>query len=145
MLSYLIGCWVVDPHHFSVDPDPDFNCNAIRIKRFALVRIRNQIRILLLAKVMRVCDHLSTDSAGSILSIHASIVSVHSSSRLNIEPQKAPGLCSSGSGSSFSPLCIPEPASKNDEDPDSQPWLLDYSLCIEYIHSMSLFVVRSVY
>jgi hypothetical protein len=47
-----------------------------------------RIRILLLIKVMQICNHWSLDPQGSILSIHASIVSVHGSPRLHFEPLK---------------------------------------------------------
>jgi hypothetical protein len=45
----------------------------IRIRLFTLMRIRIQ----LLAKVMQIYDHWSTTLRGSLLSRHASIVSVH--------------------------------------------------------------------
>ncbi len=44
------GCGT-DPHHFDADPDP----------RFALMLIRIQIKVLLLIKVMQICNLGSTD------------------------------------------------------------------------------------
>jgi hypothetical protein len=50
---------VLDPHQFSADPESSihFETDGSRILLFTLMRIR----ILLLIKVMRACDHWSTD------------------------------------------------------------------------------------
>jgi hypothetical protein len=58
------GAESADPHHFDGDPDPTLH----------LMRIRS--RILLLIKVMRICDHWSTDHPRPYLSLHASVVGV---------------------------------------------------------------------
>jgi hypothetical protein len=47
-----------------------------------------RIWLLLLMKVMGICDHWSTDPPGLHLSLPASIVSVHGPTRLYFEPLK---------------------------------------------------------
>ncbi len=56
--------------------------SLLLIFKFPLMRIR----ILLLIKVMRICDHWSTDRP--FLSLHASILSIHGLSWLHFEPLK---------------------------------------------------------
>ncbi len=56
----------------------------IRIHLFTLMRIRT----LLLVKVVRIYDHWSTDLQGSILSLHASIVSVQCPPWIHFESLK---------------------------------------------------------
>jgi hypothetical protein len=46
-----------DPHHFNSDPDSAFRCYAKPDQTFPLKRIR----ILLLIKVMRICDYWRED------------------------------------------------------------------------------------
>jgi hypothetical protein len=58
----------------------------VRIKLFTLIRI--QIRILLLIKGMRICEHWSTEPRRLHLGLQDSIVSVHGSPRLHFEPLK---------------------------------------------------------
>jgi hypothetical protein len=60
------------------------------IQLLTLLRIR--IRILLLAKVMRIFDNWPADIQASILSVHASILSVDDSPRLHFEPRKLQNL-----------------------------------------------------
>ncbi len=52
---------VADPHYFNERPDPSFHVKRLRIRLFTLMRIR--FRILLLIKVMWICDHLSKGSS----------------------------------------------------------------------------------
>ncbi len=52
----------VDPHNFHADPDPAFNFNTDTSPFFTLMRIR----ILLLIRVMQICDHLYTASIASV-------------------------------------------------------------------------------
>ncbi len=51
---------VGDPHHVKADSDIYFPCNAYRIRLFTMMRLQ----ILLLIKVMRICDHWYTDPPG---------------------------------------------------------------------------------
>jgi hypothetical protein len=52
------------------------------------MQIRIWVCILLLIKVMRICDHWSTDLHISILSLYASNVIVHGTPWLHFEPLK---------------------------------------------------------
>jgi hypothetical protein len=53
---------VADPHNFYADPNPAFHFHTDPSPAFTLMRIR----ILLLIRVMRICDHWS---AASIVSV----------------------------------------------------------------------------
>ncbi len=69
--------------------------------------------VLFLTKVMRICNHWSTEQTihGSILNLHASIVSVHGPPWIHFEPLQLLNF-------DFDP--DPDPASQN-TDPDPQP------------------------
>jgi hypothetical protein len=58
-------------------PDPSFDLMRIRIRLFTL------IRILVLIKLIRICDH------DSILRLHACIVSVHNTPELDADTDQA--------------------------------------------------------
>jgi hypothetical protein len=62
--------------HFNANPDPAFHF------------LRIQIRLLLLIKVMEICDHSLWTLQGSIFSFQASIVSVYGPPQLYLEPLK---------------------------------------------------------
>ncbi len=66
-------------HHFNVEPDTIFILMLIRILIFTLMRIQIPVRILLFIKVMWICNHCTglLTLQGSILSLYASIVSIH--------------------------------------------------------------------
>ncbi len=69
---------VADPYDFN-----DFNADPVRIRLCTLMRFR--IQILLLIDLIRIWDHLAVyrpSTQGSILSLHASTVSVHCPPRL---------------------------------------------------------------
>ncbi len=65
---------VADPHNLNADPDPAFHWNVENADPDSAPHD---------IKVMRICDHLSTDPLGSIVSLHASIVNVHGPPRLH--------------------------------------------------------------
>jgi hypothetical protein len=62
-------------------------CMRIRIQLFTGMG-KMRIRIPLLMKVMRICDYLSTDPPGSIISLHTSISNVQGPPRLHFESLK---------------------------------------------------------
>jgi hypothetical protein len=61
---------VADPHNLNADPDPAIHWN---VENADPDSVPHNI------KVMRICDHLSTDPPSLIVSLHASIVNVHGS------------------------------------------------------------------
>ncbi len=74
-----------------------------------------RIRILLLIKVFRICDHWWQTLKGSILSLNAFIVSVHGPSWLLFEPLKLLYFDFSAdpdSDTAFYTNADPDPASK---------------------------------
>ncbi len=73
---------IADPHHFNADPDPSFHCNTDLDPTFILKRVW----ILVLFQVMQICDQSSTVPPWLILSLRASIVSVHCLPWLHFEP-----------------------------------------------------------
>ncbi len=95
---------VADPHHFHADPYPAFYSNAIRIQRFTL------IRILLLIKVMEICNKFSIDPQG----LHFEPPSLHCE-RPRLSTALSGSFCSlkCGSGSSFQ-KCYPTCKDMND-------------------------------
>jgi hypothetical protein len=83
---------VAVPHHFNTDPDLSFHFNADPYPTLHFIADLDFARnlILLAIKVMRICYNLFPDLQGTIFSLNASIVSVHSPSapRLYFEPLK---------------------------------------------------------
>ncbi len=69
----------MDSHHFNAGPDPGpaFHRNADSDPAFPFNA--DPVQILLLTKVIRICDHWSTDPPRIHfeLSLHASIASIH--------------------------------------------------------------------
>jgi hypothetical protein len=47
LVYFIVGTRVLDPHHFSTDPDPAFQFNANPIQLFTLMLIRNQLFTLI--------------------------------------------------------------------------------------------------
>jgi hypothetical protein len=82
------------------------------------------MRILILNKMMLICDHRSLQAfQGFILSLHASIVGVHGPPRLqfkapefdfNADPDQNPAFHSNADAD-------PDHAPKNNADPNPQP------------------------
>ncbi len=72
-----------EPHNFNADPDPAFNFDADPDPTFQFNTgpDMNQDPDPVFIKVMQICDHYLQTPHDSILSLHASIVSVHGSSK----------------------------------------------------------------
>ena len=110
---------ISDPHHFNAYPDPSFYINADPELIFNLNA--DGIRILLRIKAMQICDHWTSCTLhGSILSLQASIVSVHGPPWLffeplellnfdfNVDPNPDPDLYSKAGFGSRSGSCFPK-------------------------------------
>ncbi len=112
---------VADPHHFYADPDQTFTLMRIRIRLFTSMRIR----ILLFTKVMLIYDHWSSTlhtvlAKAPFLSLHASIVSVKDTKRLNFELLELMKF-NADPEPAFHSNADPGPASLNNAEPDPQP------------------------
>jgi hypothetical protein len=106
-----------------------FTLMRIRIQLLTLLWIRIRIRILLLFEVMRACVHWSTTLQSSILSLHASVVSVHGPPRLYLELLKLLNFYfNTDPDPAVHSHSDPDPASKNYADPN--PYIYCYMLVV---------------
>jgi hypothetical protein len=85
--------------------------------------MRIRLRILLFIKVIKICDHWSTEPPeGSVVTLHASIVSVHGPPRLHFEPLKRLNFdFDADPDPDFHSNVEPDPASQNNADQDPKP------------------------
>ncbi len=88
--------------------DPDLN----ERKNKYTIPYKTRLRILLI-KVMRICDHWSTDLPRLLFEPPRPFVNVHGPRRLNFDPLKLLNFDFSGD---------PDQASKNNADRDLQPY-----------------------
>ncbi len=109
-LYYVLYSRVADPHHFNADPYPAFHLQ--------------QIRILLLIKVIRICDHYHSTTDPPKL--HFGPPGLHWEHRgpphLYLEPLNILNFNFNAdpSGFIFNSDADPDPASKDNADPDPQ-------------------------